>query len=211
MKGISGVLAASMAALSTFPIAIDAKAMSLPAQAVRDASAGLSLFVPVRCFKYEFVSDCETICTMLRTDKFWSLIWTKTDCVPGESEVNKKTCKTNSPNTVMSKITSCKAGPASPGGQYGCMVTVCGVIDAALSPRINRTGLRPPQVKQPVAKPKVGPGPGLLEGDAGFGAQGPARAGVGGGGASGGGGGVGVSTFRSPSNMTAPPAGGGLR
>jgi hypothetical protein len=64
-------------------------------------------------------------------------------------------------------------------------------------------------------KPKM-VAPGLLEGDAGFSTQGgPARAGAGagaaGGGGAGGGGGVGVSTFRSPSNMTAPPAGGGLR
>jgi hypothetical protein len=63
-------------------------------------------------------------------------------------------------------------------------------------------------------KPKI-VGPGLLEGGGGFSTQGgPAGAGTaaaGGGGAGGGGGGVGVSTFRSPSNMTAPPAGGGVR
>jgi hypothetical protein len=57
-------------------------------------------------------------------------------------------------------------------------------------------------------------GPGLLEGGGGFSTQGgPAGAGTAaaGGGGAGGGGGVGVSTFRSPSNMVAPPAGGGLR
>jgi hypothetical protein len=57
------------------------------------------------------------------------------------------------------------------------------------------------------------PGPGLLEGGGGFGSQGPAGAGAAGGagGGAGGGSGVGVSTFRSPSGMTAPPSGGGVR
>jgi hypothetical protein len=62
--------------------------------------------------------------------------------------------------------------------------------------------------------------PGLLEDDTGLGAQGPAGAGAaaaGGAGTAGssaraGGSGIGVSTFRSPSNViVAPPAGGGLR
>jgi hypothetical protein len=136
------------------------------------------------------------------------------------------------PKDLPDKITSCKIS-ASPKQSGWCRITACGPKEGPFVPR------RPlPAVKQPTPKPKVGPpspaasektggsaidrlsgSPASRPGAGGSGSAERARKSGGGSAAQGGGsagsgaagGAAGVSTFKSPSNVVAPPAGSGLR
>jgi hypothetical protein len=157
----------------------------LAAVTLRAAADHLSPIVPARCFRWEFIGgrpSCELICSrwLPENPAGFSYVWNQTNCDGNVSSVNKDTCKTNSPHTVMKKITSCRVDPGITDSS-DCVVTICGVVDAPFRTR----SVNPPRVTQPAPKPKPGPpaarllegGP-LESGSGGLLRQGPAATGT---------------------------------
>src|SRR5262245_15155521 len=118
MKISSVVLAAGGIAASSFMLmSVGAHAMPLPPmQALSTAAAELSPVAPVRCFKREFYGSCDVVCERLASDlPGYSYFWNETDCDNANqgSAINRETCRTNSRNTVMKKVRSCRISPGT--------------------------------------------------------------------------------------------------
>ena len=158
----------------------------LAATSLRAAADSVSAVVPARCYKWELSGNgCQRICSewLPKDLPGYSYIWdTTTNCNDNGFTLNQDTCKTNSRNMVMSKLTSCQASQGS--SSDSCVVTVCGVMTTPFAPKPHHNAGGLLRVTQPTPKPKVGPpapgllAPGLLESDTGFVRQGPSATGT---------------------------------
>jgi hypothetical protein len=125
-------------------------------RALHAAAEQMSVVVPAGCYKWEFFGDlgfCQRHCAEL-PENFQRnhTYWTSNNCDSNIFPTNQESCK-RARGTVMLKLTSCKASPGT--GENTCIITVCGVTNALLTPK-NDPAQRL-KVEQPVPKPKVGP------------------------------------------------------